>query len=204
MHRSPSSLARRRRVQTWLAILARKASLARRCRGQAWLAAFRATRATASLGEASHASLVHVPTTSRPRPRTCLIHGQASSRAEASMASVFVADSEDDDDTCLCKRCGEVHGVKGIEECRRVRREQSRCKRCGLVHKDYDGSAWIIYGFDKFYCELYIPNVAGLQMDGDTIILPPHVQSRIDELSSLVRAKRIKKKREHVKKKTDT
>ncbi|TVU37210.1 hypothetical protein EJB05_10513, partial [Eragrostis curvula] len=176
-------------------------------------------RCSAALGssEASLGGLVHAPTTSthKPRPRADDVDAQASVPQRrhwvaSSLEDVVVPDSEDDDDdVCLCKRCGKVHGVKDIEECRRVRREQSRCKRCGLVHKDYDCSAWIIHGLDKFCCELFIPNVDELQMDGDTIILPPHVQSRIDELSSrawstVSKAKRFQKKQQDAKKKTDT
>ena len=118
-------------------------------------------------------------------------------------------DSEDEDATpekkniiIMCKRCGATHGEKDIEECRRVRREKKRCSRCGLIHEDYDTSVWIIDGFDRFDCEVYIPNVAELEMDGDTIILPPHVQSKIDEISP--RAQEIKKEQEDAKKKSDT
>jgi hypothetical protein len=50
------------------------------------------------------------------------------------ISKVVVPNSKGEDDMCACKRCGEVHGVKNIEECRRVHREQSRCTRCGLVH----------------------------------------------------------------------
>jgi hypothetical protein len=49
---------------------------------------------------------------------------------------VVIPDSEvEENDVYACKRCGEVHGVKDIEECRRVCREQSRCTRCGLIHR---------------------------------------------------------------------
>jgi len=119
-----------------------------------------------------------------------------------SMDVLIVPDSEgkDDDNLCLCKRCGEVHGVQDIEECRHVRREQSRCSRCRLVHRDYDLTAWIIDGFDKFDCELYIPNVDELRMNGETIILPDHVQKRVDELSP----KMQELKEQEANKKTDT
>jgi hypothetical protein len=39
----------------------------------------------------------------------------------------------------MCKCCGEVHGVKDIEECHCIRREQDQ------MH-----SLWIIDGFDNF------------------------------------------------------
>ena len=117
------------------------------------------------------------------------------------MDVLIVPDSKGkDDDLCLCKRCGEVHGVQDIEECRHVRREQSRCSRCRLVHRDYDLTARIIDGFDKFDCELYIPNVDELQMDGETIILPDHVQQRVDELSPMMQ----ELKEQDANKKTDT
>jgi hypothetical protein len=88
----------------------------------------------------------------------------------------------------ICKRCGELHGVKHIEECHHVRREQSRCTRCGLVHRNYATSVLIIDGFDTCDCELYIPNVDELQMADVTIILTDHVQKRVDEV-------RLQKKR---------
>uniref|UniRef100_J3LH48 Uncharacterized protein n=1 Tax=Oryza brachyantha TaxID=4533 RepID=J3LH48_ORYBR len=105
----------------------------------------------------------------------------------------------EDEDLCLCKRCGEVHGVQDIEACRRIRREQSRCSRCRLVHNDYDLSAWIVHGFEKFECELYIPNIDEMQMDGETIILPEHVQKRVDELCPSLQ----KIKEQEANKKTD-
>jgi hypothetical protein len=77
---------------------------------------------------------------------------------------------------CVCKCCAEVHGVKDIEECRRVHREQIRCSRCGLIHRDHDISVLIIDDFHTFDCELYIPNVDELEMEDGTIILPDHVQ----------------------------
>jgi hypothetical protein len=46
---------------------------------------------------------------------------------------VVVPDSaSEENEICVCKRCGEVHDMKNIEKCRRIRREQSRCHRCGL------------------------------------------------------------------------
>jgi hypothetical protein len=115
------------------------------------------------------------------------------------VSKVVLPDSEGkEDDVCLCKRCSEVHAVKDIEECRRIYREKSRCTRCGLVHRDYDISALIIDGFDSFYCEVYIPKVDELQMDdNETILLPEHVQQRINEL-------RMEKKRKEQDSKTDT
>ncbi|KAK3129291.1 hypothetical protein QOZ80_6BG0476470 [Eleusine coracana subsp. coracana] len=114
---------------------------------------------------------------------------------------LIVPDScSDDKELCLCKRCGKVHGVQDIEECHRIRREQSRCSRCRLIHSDYDDSAWIIDGFEKFDCELYIPNVDELQMDGETILLSDHVQDRVDEVSPRL----IKWKEEQAKKKLKT
>ena len=76
-----------------------------------------------------------------------------------------------------------MHGVQDIEACRRIRKEQSRCSRCRLIHSDYDLTSWIIDGFNKFDCELYIPDAYELKMDDETILLPDHVQQEIDELS---------------------
>jgi hypothetical protein len=100
------------------------------------------------------------------------------------MMKVVVPDStSEEDEICVCKRCGEVHDVKDIEKCRRIRREQSRWYRCGLIHRDYDISTLIIDGFDNFDCEVYIPKVEELELDdNDTILLPEHVQKRVDEL----------------------
>jgi hypothetical protein len=97
---------------------------------------------------------------------------------------VVVPDSaSEEDEICVCKRCGEVHDVKDIEECHRIHREQSRCRRCGLIHRDYGISALIIDGFDNFDCEVYIPKVEELELDDNNIILlPEHVQKRVDEL----------------------
>jgi hypothetical protein len=98
-----------------------------------------------------------------------------------------VADSveevPDDDEVVHCPRCGTFHagGVFGLA-CFQARREARRCGRCGLVHSDYDLTTLILDGIDKFDCELYIPDVEKLQMDGDTIIVPEHVQEKLDEM----------------------
>jgi hypothetical protein len=50
----------------------------------------------------------------------------------------------------------------------------------------------IIDGFDNFDCEVYIPKVEELELDdNDTILLPEHVQKRVDEL-------RLEKKRKEL------
>ncbi|KAL6639624.1 hypothetical protein ACP70R_023354 [Stipagrostis hirtigluma subsp. patula] len=117
--------------------------------------------------------------------------------APASLDVLVVPDSDGEEDSvCLCKRCGALHGVKDIEECRRVRREQSRCKRCGLIHSDYLYMVWIREGFVNFDCELYIPNVDELEMSGGAIILPEHVAKRVDELSPRMQRKRKQDGRE--------
>jgi hypothetical protein len=115
------------------------------------------------------------------------------------VSKVVVPDSEgEEDNVCLCKCCGEVHDVEDIEECHHIRREKSRCTRCGLIHRDYDISALITDGFDIFDCEVYIPKIDKLQMDdNETILLPEHVQERIDKL-------RMEKKRKEQDSKTDT
>jgi hypothetical protein len=64
------------------------------------------------------------------------------------------------------------------------RRKHSRlwpCSRCELVHAYYRISA-MIYGLDKFDCEILIPDLNEIKMEGDTIILPPHVLKVCDEL----------------------
>jgi hypothetical protein len=105
------------------------------------------------------------------------------------MKAVVPDSTSEDDEICVCKRCGEVHDVKDIEECHRIRREESRCHCCGLIHTDYVISALIIDCFGNFDCEVYIPKVEEFELDdNDTILLPEHVQKRVDEL-------RLEKKR---------
>jgi hypothetical protein len=48
------------------------------------------------------------------------------------------------------------------------------CSRCGLVHAEYRLGA-ILHGLDEFDCELFIPNLNNVVMDGNTLVLPPHV-----------------------------
>jgi len=49
------------------------------------------------------------------------------------------------------------------------------------MHEDYDLSAQMLHDQVKFECEIYIPNVHKLQMDGETIILPEEVIKKLDE-----------------------
>jgi hypothetical protein len=94
------------------------------------------------------------------------------------ISKVVIPNSKgEEDDTHVCKCCSEVHGVKDIEECHCIRREQSRCSRCGLIHRGYDISVMIIDNFDTFNCD-----IDKLQMEDMPIILPDHVQQRFDEL----------------------
>jgi uncharacterized C2H2 Zn-finger protein len=92
-------------------------------------------------------------------------------------------DSKEVDEVVQCPRCGTFH-AGGIfdEACYQARREAHRCARCGLLHEDYDMIArWLDY-LDKFDCEIYILDVDKLQMNGNTIILPEHVISKLDEI----------------------
>ena len=43
----------------------------------------------------------------------------------------------------------------------------------------------MIYGLDKFDCEILIPDLNEIKMEGDTIILPPHVLKVCDELMEI-------------------
>jgi hypothetical protein len=101
----------------------------------------------------------------------------------ANVVADSVEEVPDDDEVVHCPRCGTFHagGVFGLA-CFQARREARRYGRCGLVHSDYDLTTWILDGIDKFDCELYIPDVEKLQMDGDTIIVPEHVQEKLDEM----------------------
>ncbi|KAK3132906.1 hypothetical protein QOZ80_6AG0529290 [Eleusine coracana subsp. coracana] len=96
---------------------------------------------------------------------------------------VIVPDSEEQDKDY--RFCGDRHGRDAFEECLRIRREKSRCSRCGLVHSDYDVTARLLDGFEYFDCEIYIPNMEEHKMHGDIIILPEHVEQRLNEISPL-------------------
>ncbi|BAS93738.1 Os05g0377300 [Oryza sativa Japonica Group] len=55
---------------------------------------------------------------------------------------------------------------------------------------------------EKFDCELYIPDMEMLEMNGDTIILPDHVQMKLDEIYNMKKLEDAKlkqdAKKEHV------
>ena len=81
-----------------------------------------------------------------------------------------------------CARCGTFHANDDDgEACFQAHRRARRCAHCGLLHEDYDLTAWILHDMEKFDCEMYIPNVEKLEMNGETIILPEHVQKKLDE-----------------------
>jgi hypothetical protein len=92
----------------------------------------------------------------------------------------------------LCPRCCTLHagGVFG-EACFQARREARRCARCRLVHSDYDLTAWIVDGIEKFDCELYIPDMENHQMDGDAILIPEHVEKKLDEIRKMKKAEGV-------------
>jgi hypothetical protein len=81
-----------------------------------------------------------------------------------------------------CPRCGTMHagGVFGLA-CYKARREARRCARCGLLHEDYDLPAMWFHLMDKFDCEVYIPDVDKLQMDGSGIFLTDEVIKKLEE-----------------------
>jgi len=74
-----------------------------------------------------------------------------------------------------------THDDNDDEGCRLARRLASRCARCGLVHRDYDLAARIMDDMEKFDCEIYIPVVKKLQMDGYTILVPENVLKKLEE-----------------------
>uniref|UniRef100_I1PV40 Uncharacterized protein n=1 Tax=Oryza glaberrima TaxID=4538 RepID=I1PV40_ORYGL len=55
---------------------------------------------------------------------------------------------------------------------------------------------------EKFECELYIPDMEMLEMNGDTIILPDHVQMKLDKIYNMKKLEDAKlkqdAKKEHV------
>jgi len=94
-----------------------------------------------------------------------------------------------------CARCGMFHGGGVFGEAYfQARREARRCARCRLVHDDYDLTTWILHGIDKFDCELFIPDVDKLEMDGDTILVPEHVEQKVDEIYNMKKFKDAKMK----------
>lgn len=103
----------------------------------------------------------------------------------------------------VCALCGTFHtsGVFG-EACYQARREARRCACCSLVHSDYDLTSWLLYDIEKFDCELYILDMEMLEMNGDTIILPDHVQMKLDEIYNMKKLEDAKlkqdAKKEHV------
>ncbi|KAF2908020.1 hypothetical protein DAI22_12g144800 [Oryza sativa Japonica Group] len=96
-----------------------------------------------------------------------------------------------------CPRCGTFHagGVFG-EACFQARRRARKCAHCGLLHEDYDLIARFLHNMEKFDCELYIPDVEKLQMDGETILLPEHVIKKLDEIYSMKELEDAKMKQE--------
>ncbi|KAG8048493.1 hypothetical protein GUJ93_ZPchr0009g2153 [Zizania palustris] len=65
--------------------------------------------------------------------------------------------------------CSGVHDVKDHEMSRLACRKP--CYHCGLVHSDYTITSWI-YSLDDFNCEILIPNIDEVNMDGTTLVLP--------------------------------
>jgi hypothetical protein len=82
----------------------------------------------------------------------------------------------------LHARCGMFHANDDDgEACFKARRRARKCARCGLLHEDYDLTAWVLHDMEKFDCAIYIRDVEKLEMNGETIILPEHVQKKLDE-----------------------
>jgi len=82
----------------------------------------------------------------------------------------------------LCAHCGTFHvGDVFREAFFQARRRARRCGCCGLLHKDYDHAARWFHDMERFDCEIYIPDVEKLEMNGNTIILPHQVVKRLEE-----------------------
>ncbi|KAK3142854.1 hypothetical protein QOZ80_4BG0352660 [Eleusine coracana subsp. coracana] len=110
----------------------------------------------------------------------------------SSMEVIIVPDSEEEEHTPeldatpepACKRCGSVHAAGNWRACREayeLAHPKPPCLRCGLFHELYEPMV-CIYNLDHFDCELLIPDVNELRMDGDIIILPKHVLKVLDEM----------------------
>ncbi|GJN34239.1 hypothetical protein PR202_gb22886 [Eleusine coracana subsp. coracana] len=120
----------------------------------------------------------------------------------SSMEVIIIPDSDEEEehtpelDATLepaCKRCESVHAADNWRACREayeLAHPKLPCSRCWLFHEPYEATV-CIYGLDHFDCELLIPDVSELRMDGDIIILPEHVLKVLDEME---------KKKEDVKK----
>ncbi|CAN6166568.1 unnamed protein product [Urochloa humidicola] len=78
----------------------------------------------------------------------------------------------------LCCRCNLIHEDRQSWD--RAHSVRWPCSRCGLVHQDYYLGARV-YGLDEFDCEILIPDVDNVVMDGATILLPAHVLKMLDE-----------------------
>jgi hypothetical protein len=96
----------------------------------------------------------------------------------------------------LCARCGTFHADNDDDGCYQACREASKCALCGIVHRDYDLTTRILDGIEKFDCELYIPDVEKLQMDGDTILLPEHVIKKLDDIYDMKKLEDAKMKQD--------
>ena len=81
----------------------------------------------------------------------------------------------------VCGRCGLVHEDRQAWD--RAHSRSWPCSRCGLVHLEYMVLA-MIYGQREFDCNLFIPNLDEHVMQGDRIMLPPHVIKKLDELDA--------------------
>jgi hypothetical protein len=49
---------------------------------------------------------------------------------------------------------------------------------------------------EKFDCKLYIPDVEKLEMDDDTILVPEHVQMKLDEIYNMKKLEDANKKQD--------
>jgi hypothetical protein len=97
----------------------------------------------------------------------------------------------------LCPHCGTFHAGGVFEEaCFQARRRARRCAHRGLLHEDYDLTVRWFDGMEKFDCEIYVPDVEKLQMDGDTILLPEHVIKKLDEIKDAKKLEDAKMKQD--------
>ncbi|CAN6313724.1 unnamed protein product [Urochloa humidicola] len=66
----------------------------------------------------------------------------------------------------LCPQCHLVHEDR--QSWNRAHSRRWPCSRCGLIHADYKFGA-MIYGLDEFDCEVLIPDLDNVVMDGETL-----------------------------------
>ena len=82
----------------------------------------------------------------------------------------------------MCPRCGTFHagGVFG-EACFQARRRARTCHVVVFFTKTTTWQTRILHDLDKFDCQIYIPDVEKLVMNGNNIMAPDHIMKTLDD-----------------------